>query len=443
MAIEKLSATKITRLNENGMYGDGGNLWLQVTNNGINKSWKFRWTDRIIGKEHKLGLGSLDTVDLDKAREYAARYRLMLHEGQDPRQKRDASKLEAQIAAGLMKTVEQVADEYYEARYIGKSDKRRKISRLHLNNYIIATIGKWPIQKVDTNVILEQLGLRELWLQKNPTAGEVQGHLDRMFNYAIHKKYYSGQNPASRDILQHLLAPSTDVYQTKHHKSLPYKDAGRFFRAIRADFDVRHQPGYRTMSSFALEFVGLTGVRVGEVTQACWREFDEDTMIWTVPSEHKKNKKKSREVPITRAMNKILDQLRQRRREASRRREAVEASISPKDLVFPGYHKGTKMDDSTVLRVIDRTWKEDIEITTHGFRSTLRDWCRANRFPDVWWEIQVDHKLGDKTSQSYGPDQLTEKRRGMMELWGEYCSGPAPEPKTGKVVNLTSKRRSA
>jgi len=61
----------------------------------------------------------------------------------------------------------------------------------------------------------------------------------------------------------------------------------------------------------------------------------------------------------------------------------------------------------------------------------------------VWWEIQVDHKLGDKTSQSYGPDQLTEKRRGMMELWGEYCSGPAPEPKTGKVVNLTSKRRSA
>jgi hypothetical protein len=30
-----------------------------------------------------------------------------------------------------------------------------------------------------------------------------------------------------------------------------------------------------------------------------------------------------------------------------------------------------------------------------------------------------------------------------MELWGEYCSKPAPEPKAGEVFNLADKRRPA
>ena len=34
MAIHKLSAARIAKLTTNGMYGDGGNLWLCVTNNG-------------------------------------------------------------------------------------------------------------------------------------------------------------------------------------------------------------------------------------------------------------------------------------------------------------------------------------------------------------------------------------------------------------------------
>jgi integrase len=455
MAIEKLSATRIASLKKNGMYGDGGNLWLQVTNNGANKSWIFRWTEHATGKELKMGLGSLDTVDLDTARDDAKRCRLMVHRGKDPKQERDATKLDARIAAGKVKTVKEVAEEYYEIKYVGKGKKRRRTTRLHLDNYVIATIGDMPIQKVDTNVILDQIlcrkgepeEIRELWLRKNPTAGEVQGHLDRMFNFARSpaKKYYSGDNPASWEILQHVLPSSEEVHQTKHHKSLPYKDAGRFFCAVRTDIDRRPgHGGYRTMASFALEFDGLSGVRIGEVTKAQRKEFDFETMIWTVPPENKKSKKKPRRIPITTHMKKVLDQVLEHCRNPSRRNPSPKhPDPSPEALMFPGYHRGTKMDDSTVQDVIKRIKWEDPKLTVHGFRSTLRDWCRANRFPPEWWEIQVDHKLGDRTSQSYGHDDLLEQRRGMMELYGEYCSKPAPEPKAGKVFNLSDKRRTA
>lgn len=138
----------------------------------------------------------------------------------------------------------------------------------------------------------------------------------------------------------------------------------------------------------------------------------------------------------------VLDQLRKRRRDASRRREASEALVLPELLVFPGELRGTKIHARTLGRVLERIKWQDI-VTAHGLRSTLRDWCRHNKFPSVWWEIQVDHRLGDKTSQSYGHDPLTEERRGMMEEWGEHCSKLSPEPKAGKIVKLSDKRRSA
>src|SRR5262245_49523405 len=60
-----LTAIKIAKLKEPGRYGDGGNLWLQVTDTGrkddhgapiITKSWVFRF--KLNGKARAMGLGS-------------------------------------------------------------------------------------------------------------------------------------------------------------------------------------------------------------------------------------------------------------------------------------------------------------------------------------------------------------------------------------------------
>jgi hypothetical protein len=52
--IGKLKALTIGRPLKRGLYGDGGNLWLQVSQSGT-KSWIFRFMRN--GKPHSLGLG--------------------------------------------------------------------------------------------------------------------------------------------------------------------------------------------------------------------------------------------------------------------------------------------------------------------------------------------------------------------------------------------------
>ncbi len=67
---DKLSATRIAKLKKPGRYGDGLNLWLQVSkwNGRISKSWVFQFTSptetkvkngREVGRVRQLGLGPL------------------------------------------------------------------------------------------------------------------------------------------------------------------------------------------------------------------------------------------------------------------------------------------------------------------------------------------------------------------------------------------------
>ena len=75
MAIHKLTWGFVQKVAKNGMYGDGGGLWLQVTNDGSGKSWLFRWTDRRSKQDRNMGLGPVHTVDIAHAREAAKKCR--------------------------------------------------------------------------------------------------------------------------------------------------------------------------------------------------------------------------------------------------------------------------------------------------------------------------------------------------------------------------------
>jgi Arm DNA-binding domain len=87
MAIHKLTAARIAKLNKDGMYGDGGGLWLQIKNGGAAKSWLFRWTEPKVGgvrgRDRVIGLGPLHTVDIDEARDLAKAQRKLLMQGLD------------------------------------------------------------------------------------------------------------------------------------------------------------------------------------------------------------------------------------------------------------------------------------------------------------------------------------------------------------------------
>ena len=102
----KLTFGKLRPLNEPGMYGDGGTLFLKVTP-GVSKSWVQRIT--IKGKRHDVGLGGWPVISLQDARERAFEIRRAVAHGQDPL----AEKKQA-IKESTVPTFRAVARKYYE-----------------------------------------------------------------------------------------------------------------------------------------------------------------------------------------------------------------------------------------------------------------------------------------------------------------------------------------
>ena len=199
---------------------------------------------------------------------------------------------------------------------------------------------------------------------------------------------------------------------------------------------VRCRDPHKTVSSRPYARRQLTAARGSEVRKTRWKQIDPNRMVWTVPWQHLKGghiHHTDLERPITKPMQAVIEEMQKRCLDPS-----------PDAFVFPAqWAKDGMLNRANFNQFIREQLGWEIDITNHGFRSTIKDWCRANKFPDVWYEIQVDHALGNKVGQAYGHDKLLEQRRGMMEVWGEYCSKPALVPQVGTVVNIADKRRPA
>src|SRR5262249_48591662 len=120
----------------------------------------------------------------------------LLMAGKDPMAERDSAKLDQDAARGLAKTVNQVLDEYFDAKVARRSSHSISAFQYHVANRVRPTIGDMPIQKVNTDIILDIVGLRTLWTDRHTIAQTLHSHLQRIFNFAIHSGYYHDKNPA-------------------------------------------------------------------------------------------------------------------------------------------------------------------------------------------------------------------------------------------------------
>ena len=115
--LKKLTVKFVETVKKPGRYGDGGGLWLQVSDTG-SKSWVFRYT--VGGRERWPGLGPYPEVSLADARKRALEYRQLRAHGNDPIDYRNA---EALKTAAHSHTFRETADAYFQ--------ERRDASRWH------------------------------------------------------------------------------------------------------------------------------------------------------------------------------------------------------------------------------------------------------------------------------------------------------------------------
>lgn len=168
-----------------------------------------------------------------------------------------------------------------------------------------------------------------------------------------------------------------------------------------------------------LELIILTATRAGEAFKARWEEVDLSAGIWTIPAERMKMGKEHR-VPLSEAAVKLLESL---------------PRLIGSRYIFQT-SRGGCVAHKPVLKLIEAMHESNIQaggkgyidpkqncvITTHGFRSTFRDWAgETTGYPREVCEHALAHRLADKAEAAYQRGDMLAKRAQLMADWAKYC----------------------
>jgi len=372
-----LTALKVKNAKAGDKLADGDGLRLDVDKSG-NASWIFRFKSPVTGKERFMGLGPLRDVGLGEAREAASAARSLVRSNVDPIEQRLAERAKAKAEATGKITFEAYAKQYIAGKEAGwKNEKHRQQWSNSLRDYAHPVIGHIAVPDVDTEAVLK--ALRPIWNTKKETARRVRGRIEAILNAAKAEGLRTGENPALwRGHLDQVLAKrrKSDV---QHHPALDYQEMPQFWQSLEGDAS----DGARM-----LRWIILTACRFNEAYEMePQREVKEST--WTIPAIRMKAEREHK-VPLT--------------------------DLALAQLPF------RPVSDVTLSNCIAR--HTDATATTHGMRSTFRDWAGdCTNFPRDIAEMALAHAVDDETEAAYRRSTALAKRRELMTAWANYCSG--------------------
>jgi integrase len=412
--IGKLKAVQVAREKRPGLYGDGGGLYLQVTESG-SKSWIFRYwiakrdpvtgsllrdptTNKVKGRAREMGLGSLITVSLAEARDRALECRKLREKEIDPIEAREAARQQAALERAKSLKFKDAAAAYIAAHRVAwKNEKHAAQWPSTLVTYAYPIIGDMPLHLIDTALIMKVI--EPIWSSKPETAARLRGRIESVLDWATVRGYRQGENPARwRGHLDKLLPARSKVRKVEHHSALPYFELPAFLVKL------REQEG---IAARALEFAILSAARTNETIGARRQEVDRQNNVWIVPSDRMKAGKEHR-VPLSARAMTIL--------------KAIDpADVDQTSFLFPGGRAESPLSNMAMLKVLERMDRKDL--TVHGFRSTFRDWASERTdFPNEVIAMALAHAIDSKTEAAYRRGDLFTKRRRLMDAWAEYCN---------------------
>ncbi|WP_338424844.1 tyrosine-type recombinase/integrase [Sphingopyxis kveilinensis] len=395
--MKKLTALAIKAALANpGTYQDGDGLFLKVDKRG-GAYWLLRLQRD--GKRQDIGLGSAKLLPLLEARQKANELRKAVKID-----RRDVL-AERKSEAAAKVTFREAARQYHKENAAGwKSAIYARQWLASLESHAFPKLGDVPTGGITAADIIEVL--MPIWQEIPETARQVRNRICVVLDYAHAKGWRSNEAPSGNGSLKAGRGLPRQVKSRENRKAMPYSTLPAFLAAL------RRKPAFGRL---ALELLILTGVRSQEVRLATWDEFDFDERLWTIPGDHMK-RGNAHVVPLSDAALAVVARAKAFRR-------------SDVDVVFPGA-AGKPMSDMTLLKVL-RDMKEPFHV--HGFRSTFTDWAANEGFADAVVEAALAHKTPDAVQAAYRrttylgtPDQPGARVK-LMEAWGSYCAGDAPE----------------
>lgn len=388
----KLTATAMKVSRKPGRYGDGDGLFLVVSKSG-SASWVVR--AQKAGRRRDIGIGSAKKVSLATAREKASVVRAQMEAGLDP-------VAERRKAEGIPTFREAAATVFAASQKTWRSGKHQWQWMRTLEMFAFPTIGDMRVSEITASQVHDVLAA--IWLEKPETARRVRQRMGMVLDWAYSKGFREAEAPM-RSISKGLpRQPRT----TGHHAAMPFAELPAFLVRLREK---------ETWGRLALEAAILTAARSGEIRGATWEEIDLEAGLWTIPAGRMKSGK-PHVVPLSPTSRGIFER-------------AAELRTAGAKFVFHGARPGKPMSDMTLMKVL-RDMKAGC--TAHGFRSSFRDWVsESTNFSGDLAEAALAHAIGSKTEAAYRRGNLLEKRRALMDAWGDYCEGGS-----GRVVRLAA-----
>lgn len=369
MALTDIECKRAQAKDKSYRLSDSNGLSLQVNTNG-SKYWNLRFT--VDGQRRSESIGKYPEIGLKKARELA--YEL---------------KIQMTQANGLNKYQPQfkdVAEDWFNSQKETWSVKHIANVRASLDELNISLGNKQIDQIVAPEILkaikkIEARGSLEIAKRTLSRSGMVM-------KYAI-AHGYRYDNPAS-DLVYALKSQ-----KVKNLASLSAEEMPQFLAKVKAypsDAQTQH----------AIILIMLTGVRVNELLNARWEEFDLEGRKWDIPEERMKNRMAHR-VPLTDMMINELQALR---------------LTHNQDLLFPHRLDNKKpMRSESILQIIKRSGYAG-RMTTHGFRSLFSTVLNeSNLFNYDAIERQLAHVPQNRIRSAYNRAQYWDERVKIMNWY--------------------------
>ncbi|WP_110974861.1 tyrosine-type recombinase/integrase [Acinetobacter sp. WCHAc060042] len=350
---------------------DTNGLSLRIDPNG-KKYWSIRYTEN--GQRKSKALGIYPELSLKRAREIALDLRYKLKNTVEVEEDQPCFK--------------EVAEDWFNNQKETWSSKHISNVRASLDELYIALANKRinQIQAPEILQIIKKIEARG----SLEIAKRTLSRCGMVMKYAI-AHGYRYDNPASD------LVYALKNKRVKNLASLSTSEMPEFLRRIKAypaDAQTHH----------AIVLIMLTGVRVSELLQARWEEFDLEERKWDIPEERMKNRLPHR-VPMTDMMITELKALR---------------LTHNQELLFPHRLNNTEpMRSESILAVIKRSGYAG-RMTTHGFRSLFSTVVNeSNLFNPDAIERQLAHVPQNRIRSAYNRAQYWDERVKIMEWYGE------------------------
>jgi len=380
----------------NSKQADGGGLYLFITPAGT-PVWRIKY--RLDGKEKTYSPGAYPEVSLAAARGELELVKALLRQHKDPVSERRLRRAEG--AAAVAQTFGVVANEWLARKKKEWSDQHYVKSARAFERDVLPRLGNLPIASISTAIVaavIEEIVARAAV----ETAKRVLTQISAVFSFAMAKGWCSA-NPApdAGGVLPRKNTPG------RMNALIAWHDLGDILRRARAS-------GLSRPVYIAHRLVAFTAMRIKNVVNAQWSEFDLDSAmpVWVIP--RKQMKKTDQRFPDHRVplAPEIAAELRDWRK------------IAPKSrFVFPSPNNASR---PISRESVEKAYRETLKLAgrhcPHGWRTSLATQARDNSFDRDVVHLACDRAHDSEVALAYDRSERFDQRVKLFNWWGHQLS---------------------